>query len=181
MGITIRDKKENMKKKNSYQKCYNLALYYLAKRQHSVAELNKKLKDKEHNLDDIEKVNKKLLDLNFLDDKEFAFSRIRYRYETSRWGVTRIKLELGQKGVDKEIIEQSVAERYADGTLDDELIKQQAFDLIYNRYKNKVEIENKRFTAKSYAKVVGFLGRRGYSSAQVRYALDLLLETLLEE
>lgn len=167
-----------MAKKTSYQKCYNLALYYLAKRQHSMAELAKKLKDKEHTAEDIDKVSQKLVNLNFLDDKEFAFSRIRYRYETSKWGLTRIKLELGQKGVDKDIIEQAIAERYEDGTLDDTLIKEQAFDLIYTRYKNKVEIENKRFTAKSYAKVVGFLGRRGYSSTQIRYALDLLLETL---
>lgn len=173
--------KEKMAKKNSYQKCYNLALHYLAKRQHSVDELVKKLVDKECLPEDIEKAKQKLLNLNFLNDKEFAFSRIRYRYETSRWGLTRIKLELGQKGVDKDIVEQAVSERYEDGTLDDELIKQQAFDLVYSRYKNKVEIENKRFTAKSYAKVVGFLGRRGYTSAQVRYAMDLLLETLLDE
>lgn len=166
-------------KKTSYQKCYNLALYYLAKRQHSVAELSKKLKDKEHSAEDIENVVIKLKNLYFLDDKEFAFSRIRYRYETSKWGLGRIKIELKQKGVSAEIIEQAVAERYEDGTLDDSLIKQQAFDLIYKRYKNKVEIENKRLTAKSYAKVVGFLQRRGYNSVQIRYALDLLLETLL--
>jgi regulatory protein len=169
-----------MPKKTSYQKCYNLALYYLAKRQHSIAELNKKLKDKEHNAEDIAKVNEKLEKLNFLNDHEFAFSRIRYRYETSKWGITRIKLELGQKGVSSDIIEKAIAERYEDGTLDDTLIKQQAFDLVYSRYRHKVEIENRRFTAKSYAKVMGFLQRRGYSSTQTRYALDLLLETLLE-
>lgn len=168
-------------KKTTYQKCYNLALYYLAKRQHSVSELTKKLAAKEHVQEDIDKVVEKLKNLHFLNDKEFAYSRIRYRYEGSKWGLTRIKLELGQKGVDREIIEQAVAEHYENGCLDDTLIKQQAFDLIYSRYKRKVEIENKRLTAKSYAKVVGFLTRRGYSSSQTRYALDLLIETLLDE
>ena len=158
-----------------------MALYYLAKRQHSISELSKKLADKEHLTENIEKTVEKLKNLNFLDDKEFAVSRIRYRYETSKWGLTRIKLELGQKGVDRDIIEQAIYERYEDGTLDDTLIKQQAFDLVYSRYKNKVEIENKRLTAKSYAKVVGFLTRRGYTSSQTRYALELLVETLLEE
>jgi len=165
-------------KRTPYQKCYNLALYYLAKRQHSISELSKKLADKEHLPESIEKTVEKLTKLNFLNDKEFAFSRIRYRYETSKWGLTRIKLELGQKGIDRDTIEQAIHERYEDGTLDDTLIKQQAFDLIYSRYKNKVELENKRLTAKSYSKVVGFLTRRGYTSTQTRYALDLLVETL---
>lgn len=168
-------------KKTSYQKCYNLALYYLAKRQHSVAELTTKLKDKEQTAEDILKTVEKLKTLRFLDDKEFAFSRIRYRYQTSKWGVTRIRLELKQKGVDFDIIEQAFDEHYSQGTLDDSLIKQQAFDLVYSRYKNKVELENRRLTAKSYAKVVGFLQRRGYTSTQTRYALDLLLETLLDK
>lgn len=168
-------------KRTPYQKCYNLALYYLAKRQHSVFELSKKLADKEYLPETIEKVNEKLIKLSFLNDKEFAFSRIRYRYETSKWGLTRIKLELGQKGVSKDVIEDAVNDRYDDGTLDDTLIKQQAFDLIYIRYRNKVEFENKRVTAKSYSKVVGFLTRRGYSSTQTRYALNLLIETLLDD
>lgn len=168
-------------KKTTYQKCYNLALYYLAKRQHSVSELSKKLADKEYCAEDIAKVTEKLKSISFLDDKEFAYSRIRYRYETSKWGLTRIKLELNQKGVDREIIDQAIADHYENGCLDDTLIKQQAFDLIYSRYKRKVEIENKRLTAKSYAKIVGFLTRRGYSMSQVRYSIDLLLEVLNEE
>ncbi|PPR08360.1 MAG: Regulatory protein RecX [Proteobacteria bacterium] len=170
-----------MKKKTSYQRCYNLALYYLAKRQHSISELVKKLTDKEHLPEDIKKTVEKLKNLKFLDDKEFAVSRIRYRYETSKWGLTRIKLELGQKGVDRDLIEQAVQQRYDDGTLDDTLIRQQAFDLLYSRYRNKVEFENKRLTHKSYAKIVGFLQRRGYSTNQVRYAVDLLVETILEK
>lgn len=168
-------------KKNSYQKCYNLALYYLAKRQHSIQEITKKLLLKEHTDEDITKVIQKLVSINFLNDEEFALARIRYRYQTSRWGVVRIKLELSQKGIDKDIIEKSINEKYEDCTLDDDLIRQQAFDLAYSRYKNKIEIENRRINAKSYAKVMGFLQRRGYNSSQIRYALDLLLETLLEE
>jgi regulatory protein len=165
-------------KKTPYQKCYNLALYYLAKRQHSTFELSTKLHDKEHSPEDIAKVTEKLTNLNFLNDYEFAFSRIRYRYETSRWGLTRIKLELKQKRVNSDIIEKAIAERYADDTLQDEKIVEQAFDLIYSRYKNKVILENNRLSTKDYSKIVGFLGRRGYSNGQIKQATTLFLENL---
>lgn len=163
-------------KKTSYQKCYNLALYYLAKRQHSIKELSKKLVDKEFSFDDINKVIEKLASLNFVNDYEFAFSRIRYRYQTSKWGLQRIKLELKQKGVDSDFIEQALSARFEDGTLDSQDISQQAADLAYSRYKTKVCLQNNRLEAKDYGKIASFLARRGYSSQQIKYAIDLFIE-----
>jgi len=164
-----------MQKKTSYQKCYNLALYYLAKRQHSIFELSKKLKDKEQTEKDINKVIDKLSEIDFLNDKTFAFSRIRYRYETCRWGIVRIRRELQEKGVDKEIIEQSLENRYEDGTLKEDKICEQAFDLINSRYKSKIILENGRLSSKDFGKLTGFLSRRGYTYPQIRYAIDMFL------
>lgn len=158
-------------KKTPYQKCYNLALYYLAKRQHSVNELSKKLKDKEFLHEDIAKTIKKLKELAFLDDYQFAFSRIRYRYETSRWGIKRIILELKNKGVEQWVIDSALSDRFSDNTLKDEEIKQQAYELL-SRYQNKIIITNKRLENKDYAKLSGFLARRGYSIEQIKYAID---------
>ncbi|MCP4355423.1 MAG: regulatory protein RecX [Proteobacteria bacterium] len=162
-------------KKTSYQKCYNLALYYLAKRQHSIFELSKKLKDKEHKEEDISKVVEKLSGLDLLDDEVFAFSRIRYRYKTCRWGVIRIRRELQEKGVNKEIIDQSIEKRYEDGTLKNDEICKQAFELISSRYKNKVILENGRINSKDFNRITGFLSRRGYTYPQIKYAIDELI------
>ena len=68
-------------KKNSYQKCYNLALYYLAKRQHSVAELSKKLKDKEHSSEDLEKTVIKLKDQHQIKQYSHYYCILNHQFE----------------------------------------------------------------------------------------------------
>lgn len=170
-----------MSRRTPYQKCYSLACYYLAKRDYSILELTKKLVEKEHSKQEIDKVISSLIKLDILNDEKFALGRVRYRYQTCRWGVVRIRRELQEKGVEKELIEQAIEQRYEDGTLKDSKITEQAFDLIFSRYRTKVNLENGRLNAKDYNKIVGFLIRRGYTFSQVREALSLFVEKLIEE
>lgn len=87
-----------------------LALYYLGRRARTEQEMRDKLAAKEIPTEEIEAVIKKLKEYGYIDDQKFAQDFQRSRDDYRPTGVRRLKLELRQKGIDKEILEKVTVE-----------------------------------------------------------------------
>lgn len=79
------------------------ALGILARREHSVAELTRKLRTKGYLAGEIAHTITFLQSKNFLNDVRYAELRARTRAEGSKWGPTRIRQELSQNGITKDL------------------------------------------------------------------------------
>ncbi len=84
----------------------NVAMDYLARRDHSKFELEQKLKLKGFDGDLIEEALNKLIDEKLLSDARFAQSYIHYRVSKGV-GPVKIRHELKQKGINVDVIHQA--------------------------------------------------------------------------
>lgn len=93
-----------MRKQSLNERAMNL----LARREHSIAELVRKLStDFDH--DDIIMVINKLTKANLQSDQRFAENYLRYRSQRG-FGYQKIRQELKERGVDTELISDALAE-----------------------------------------------------------------------
>ncbi len=93
-----------MKKQSLNERAMNL----LARREHSVAELVTKLST-DFEYDDIISVISKLTAANLQSDERFAENYLRYRSQRG-FGYQKIRQELKERGVDAELISNTLAE-----------------------------------------------------------------------
>jgi len=84
------------------------AMNLLARREHSVAELVRKL-SVDFDYDDIIVAIDKLTDKNLQSDQRFAENYLRYRSQRG-FGYQKIRQELKERGVDAELISDALAE-----------------------------------------------------------------------
>ncbi|MDE2028476.1 MAG: regulatory protein RecX [Candidatus Omnitrophica bacterium] len=129
------------------------ALRYLKIRPRSVAELREKLEGKGFSAEEIGVTVSDLTATGLLDDRAFTKSWINYRLARP-FGFRRIILELKNKGIDPEIIDQAVAE--ARENVSPEAA---ALDLAQRRWQRVpagVELLKKK------KRVLDFLLRRGF-------------------
>jgi regulatory protein len=99
----------------------------------------------------------KLRSLNYVDDASFARNWARSRAQSRGYGPQRIEQELRTKGIVQSVIREVIRETLADC---DE--KTQAKRLLAKRFRSK-NIRDLR----TLRRAVGFLQRRGYSSAVI--------------
>ena len=93
---------------------YNHALNLLARREHSRSELRFKLqRDETYQAEEIENALLRLTEAGLQSDSRFAESYVRYRSQRGM-GAQRIRLELKERGVTSELIEQSLQEAEID-------------------------------------------------------------------
>ena len=179
------------------------ALKLLSRRGYAVAELKRKLLDKEHPYKDVMQTLEWLQEHRFLDDARFAAGRIRYRAEVSRWGRLKILQELKQKGVPEEITQEELNKFEAgldqplDPNLSPEKIRddfdwqQEALTLLEKRFGHWPEDLQQRppqglegeatanhFKAveKEKARRINFLLRRGFTTQQALWAFGKQLD-----
>ncbi len=81
------------------------AIAALARREYSRAELHRKLSSLAQSDDQLDQVLDELMAEGLLSDQRFAESVARSR--GARYGTSRVRFELAQKGVDPDIIEQT--------------------------------------------------------------------------
>lgn len=129
----------------------------LARREHSVLELRRKLSRKGHPADLIEQALEQLQDERLLSDRRFAEAYARSRREQG-YGPVRIQAELRERGVDARV----------DALLDDE------DDSTW--VERAARAREKRFGAlpdslKERERQYRFLAQRGFASDQIRRAL----------
>jgi len=128
------------------------AFRFLKIRQRSVFELRQKLIGKGYEKATVDETVAFLLDKKFLDDQSFAKAWIRYR-QARPYGAQRIRMELRQKGIDDEIIQDELAQAFGEFAEQEvvlELAQRRAL-----RYKDLDPVKRKK-------RVFDFLARRGF-------------------
>lgn len=138
--------------------CRHKAMNYLARREHSRAELSRKLQASGFDLDEIETTLDQLTADSLLDDLRYAESYTRSRINRG-FGPIRIQHELCERGVSK-VIAEEVLSAWSGRWL--QLAREQ---------------QRKKYpqTATNYqekAKQARFLQYRGFTSEQIRQAVD---------
>ena len=103
-----------------------------------------------------ERVLARLIEKKYLDDEKFARFWLEYRFLQKGTSVRRLKLELAQKGIDRETIEELVSENIRSD--DEELQK------IIAKKRYKYAGDEQKFMA--------YLARQGFSYDDIKSALS---------
>jgi regulatory protein len=149
------------------EKYLSLCYRYLTIRNRSEKEIRDYLLKKNADPDIIDAIVSRLYEQKFLDDEAFARSWVRSRAMFRPRGKRMLQIELQQKGISKELIQQVLSEQTED--VPDELT--QAKNLIGKRVQ-KLHGEPRQVI---YQKVGAFLARRGYSWDVCKKAIDSVL------
>jgi regulatory protein len=149
---------------SEYRKAYASALRILARRSHSVSELRTKLKQKKHTNDAVNKVFDKLVELNYLNDEKFAEEYIEYAVRTKKFGSIRISHELRKRGINRDLIDKSLAGR------DEEIFQNNAASLAEKKL-NTLNVDNLE-KEKIRHKLFSYLQQKGYTSDIIYQVLN---------
>lgn len=106
MNIDQMSKTEDsvQKKKNPI----DVALKHLSNRDRTCQEIRKVLSEKEYSTEEIENTINYLLGMNYLNDESYVEKYIEYAVSKGK-GRAKIKVELRNKGVDKELIDDMIS------------------------------------------------------------------------
>ena len=151
-----------MKKKLTIEKYLDRLLKI---RLRSQFEIEQKLKQKKYLSEEIEKAIEILKKDNLIDDKRFAYAWVHNREILSPRGKRLLALELRQKGIVPEIIDEVL---FFDDQYELELARQ-ALKGKQRSYQNLDEFERKR-------KLLAFLSRRGFSYGIAKEAIENTLK-----
>ena len=163
--IIEQDYIDNVLKSEEQMKVTNHALNLLSFRQRSRQEIYTALQRKGYEDSYIEETIR-YLELNkYIDDRSFASSFINDKRNLNKYGSNRIKYELYNKGISKEIIEETL-----DVDTDDEYII--ALEIATKKLSTYKEQDNNSV----YRKLGGFLQRKGYSYDLVSKVLREILK-----
>jgi len=134
------------------------ALWHLSRRDHSEAELLKKLQRKTDNNEWIETIINECLDLNYLNDERFTETFLRSSQNKGH-GLSRIRQDLKNKGIDQHLTLKIMEENEFDYVVT-------ATSLLKNKYDEAI--------ANQYLKqkAIGFLQAKGHSFDIITLAID---------
>lgn len=155
------------------------ALAILARREHSTLELTRKLRTKGYPTAEIEPLISHLTHKNFLNDTRYAEIRARTRAENSKWGPQRIRQELSQSGINKDLTQQTLSQLN-----DAQDWLSTARNLLARKFPQPLPTcdtadpslgkkEALQAYQKEKAKRLSFLTRRGFTLEQALKALNL--------
>lgn len=152
----------------SFRRAYNKGLDYLSRRPYGTKELIKKLCEKGHEREAVEKACERLLELGLLNDEEYARILADDLINRKNYGIKRVKQELSYRGISREIIENTV------DSLDNDA-ENRIILVIKKKYLNKLDDEKGRKRA-----IDGLL-RLGFSYSDIKSALKRVSEFTEEE
>ena len=138
---------------------FDCSLRVLALRDHSEAELRRKLKEKGYEAEEIEQSVARLHALGYLDDARFARLFASSAMRNGRGYGGRLKLELARRGVAPQIVAEvlSVLEQeFSEGEL--------LAEMIARRFAG---FDPTQATEKERRRVVGYLQRKGFSLSAI--------------
>ena len=137
-------------------KAESYAYRLLSYRPRTEQEIRDKLKKKGFTGDIIDCLVSKLRDRSLIDDHNFARLWIESRMQSSSYGFLRIRHELRQKGVDKNIIE-DIAEQFKKDFNEPDMAKR----LVEARLKSVCSLHKDKARQRLYS----YLQRRGFSDS----------------
>ena len=154
-----------LKARDEVAQALDRAIRFLASRPRSIAEIRRRLAEK--GVDDvvIDQVILKLEHLKYVDDLEFARFWVRNREEFNPRGQRALRYELQQKGIENDIIESVLAE------LDSQ-------DSAYRAAEKKIRSLRGKDEDTVRQKLMGFLGRRGFSYDDIRTAVNQVIDDM---
>jgi regulatory protein len=150
------------------QRAMDKALRLLSRRPRSQHEIDDALKQAGYDADIREQVIARLVEMEYLDDREFARWWVSNRTEFSPRSIRALQQELYQKGISSDIISEALA-RLDDDTLAIAAGRQRAY-----RWQHLPRADFDK-------KMLGYLQRRGFSYPAARFATDTLREQLHQD
>lgn len=148
---------------DDFERLYNKALRFLSYRARSEKEIRERLQKAKAPIETIDKIIVKLKEYNFLNDVEFAKSWIENRIKLNPRSLKVIKMELRQKGISEEIIENLEFKVDCDKELAKKLSEKKAEKM---KGLSKEEIQKKLY---------GYLTRRGFNYETIKRSVDEIL------
>lgn len=146
--------------------CYAL----LARREYSKKKITEKLRGKfpEASLEEINEVVLDLEQKNIISDQRFAEVFVRSKIN-SGWGKNKIKFNLVQKGIPKELIEAEMAKVVPDSEI--------ILELVNRKFKKILESKPESYDEKmkNKQKIYRFLSSRGYGFEEFQSLVDEIL------
>lgn len=134
-NLKVNDNIEGLYDEISYEASFEKGIFLLSLRDRTKKELQQKLNEKYRNSRMIEKSVSKLVELGYINDKDYAVSYIMSR----KYGKQRIAYNLMQKGIGRETIEEayfSIEEEY-ERNIEDEKLKK-AIEKNIKKEENKL-------------------------------------------
>lgn len=142
----------------SGRSCLARAIDLLSRREHSQAEIRKKLISKGHDADEVDDIILRLVKEDILSDERYAESYVRQRVGKG-YGPVRIRQELKQRDVSDYLITQSLSEYDAKWV-----------EVVQRVYEKKYRCPPDDF--KERGKRMNFLRYRGFSMDQISFILN---------
>lgn len=158
-GITSADTLRKAKKR---------ALYLLGERLMCRGELLSKL-TKTYGEQVAEEAAEYVCELGYVNDAEYAPKLAEYLIKRKRWGVRRVRYEMLHRGLDRELVENTLAD------IPSEEIDEELLELIGKKYSQKVrDYDDRRRT-------IAALARRGYDFGAIKRCIEAFLEDSCED
>jgi len=154
----------SVEKTTDFTKARNYVFTLLKFRNRSEQEIRGKLKNKKYAPETIEQTILYLVNVHFIDDRQFARDWIKARL-MKPFGLKRISFELQQKGINSGIIQEEIAAAKVD--FPEEKIVVSLSKKAALRYKGLEPIKLKQ-------RVFGYLSRRGFSIEIIQKAVKQL-------
>lgn len=151
---------------SDYEKLMNYAFRLLAKKRYTSSEINKKLTQflKRHDLEDVALVDsalKRLVELKYLDDEQFAIDYISDRLRFKPRGKFLLKRELKLKGINEDLIDETISH----GEIDELELAMAAFEKKQRQWES---LEPRKLKEKAFR----FLSSRGFKPDTIYKVLN---------
>jgi regulatory protein len=156
---------ESLRGDDSVVRAVDSAARFLGSRPRSEQEVRRNLAEKEHAPPIIDAAIERLQNLGYLDDKAFAVFWVQNRNAFKPASPRALRYELRQKGVSDAIIAEVLADLDADDA---------AYRAAQSQMRRLRGLTQREFKTKLGA----FLGRRGFSFADARTAMQKLIDEL---
>ena len=152
------DELASLKEEAGFRSAYEKGLTYLSMRAYARKELFNKLKLK-YGAQASERAIEKMEYYGYIDDEAFCRMYARHLFETKKYDIKRISYELKLKGIDVEIIDNTLK------TLDNEPI-QRIIDMLRTKYEKNLD------SPKDIKRIFNRFIRMGYSFGDVKSAFE---------
>ncbi|MBP7018153.1 RecX family transcriptional regulator [Candidatus Saccharibacteria bacterium] len=150
------------KRESTDGKLFDMTLRWLAIRSRSYGELNDYFRKKQIDEDAALKITEQLESFGYLDDQAFAENWVRNRRLLKNVSVRRLRQELAQKRIDRDIIDQVLEEDEKDDS---------------DTLRELIEKKSHTTKFKDEQKFMAYLSRQGFSYSDIKQALEGYEET----
>ena len=156
--------------KSEFEKGKQIAYRFLSYRPRSKKEVERKLKEKKISGENISSIISLLEKNHYLNDREFTLNWVKYRMENRPSGRRSLEYELREKGVDSEIIKDSLDEVYT-GEFDE-------YEVAVRLAEKKIASLRKVKTEDNIVKrrLFSYLHRKGFSYDTIERVIENILD-----